>query len=44
MIRVRAAARLHFGLLSLPAAGAGHWPDLAGDLPKRRQNARCAVV
>jgi beta-RFAP synthase len=38
MIRVRAAARLHFGLLSLPAEGEDHWPDRHGALalPVRR--------
>jgi beta-RFAP synthase len=38
MIRVRAGARLHFGLLSLPAEGEVHWPDRHGvaALPARR--------
>ncbi len=38
MIRVRAPARLHFGLLSLPAEDETHWPDLQGalTLPVRR--------
>jgi beta-ribofuranosylaminobenzene 5'-phosphate synthase len=38
MIRVRAPARLHFGLLSLPAEDETHWPDRLGSLtlPARR--------
>jgi beta-RFAP synthase len=38
MIRVTAPARLHFGLLSLPAEGEDFWPDRHGEpaLPLRR--------
>jgi beta-ribofuranosylaminobenzene 5'-phosphate synthase len=38
MIRVTAPARLHFGLLSLPAEGEDFWPDRQGTpaLPVRR--------
>ncbi|HKI34021.1 MAG TPA: hypothetical protein VKA46_19365 [Gemmataceae bacterium] len=38
MIRVTAPARLHFGLLSLPADGEDFWPDRHGEpvLPVRR--------
>jgi beta-ribofuranosylaminobenzene 5'-phosphate synthase len=38
MIRVTAPARLHFGLLSLPAEGEDRWPDRHGEpaLPARR--------
>jgi beta-RFAP synthase len=38
MIRVTAPARLHFGLLSLPAQGEDFWPDRHGEpaLPARR--------
>ncbi len=38
MIRVTAPARLHFGLLSLPAQGEDYWPDRHGTpaLPARR--------
>ncbi len=38
MIRVTAPARLHFGLLSLPAEGEDFWPDRLGNpsLPARR--------
>jgi beta-RFAP synthase len=38
MIRVTAPARLHFGLLSLPAEGESYWPDRHGALaiPVRR--------
>jgi beta-RFAP synthase len=32
MIHVRAPARLHFGLLSLPGEGETHWPDRHGAL------------
>ncbi len=38
MIRITAPARLHFGLLSLPAEGEDFWPDRHGEpaLPVRR--------
>jgi beta-RFAP synthase len=37
MIRIRTPSRLHFGLLSIPAADASGWPNQEGDaiLPRR---------